>query len=101
MPFHRKLSNVITSQILSILLSKPIKDSQCGYRRYKLSSIVSQNIEEKGYLFESEILLKTINENSTIENMPIPTIYSGSKSNINNVRDTLGFVKLIIKHIIA
>ena len=34
MPYHRRISNKLTSLIISFLSSETIQDSQCGYRRY-------------------------------------------------------------------
>ena len=38
MPLSRIISNTITSQIISLILNKKIRDSQCGYRRYCLKN---------------------------------------------------------------
>ena len=35
MPIHRRLSNIITSKIVSLICKVQIFDSQCGYRRYR------------------------------------------------------------------
>ena len=101
MPIHRRLSNRITSFIISALTFKTIKDSQCGYRAYLLNSVNSKDLKENGFLLESELLLWNINKSSKVKNVNIKTIYSGSKSSINNVKDTLNFIKLIFRYVIA
>jgi len=96
MPFHRRISNKITSFIISILIRKKIKDSQCGYRKYKISSFNINSCIEKGFHFESEILLKSINRKSIIKHVNIETIYNmGNNSSIKNFSDTLKFISLI------
>ncbi len=97
MPFHRKLSNLITSKLISLRISKDIKDSQCGFRRYKLSSLSNFELKENGFQFESEIILKIINKNTKIEHILIPTIYAEEKSSINNIKDTLKFISLYFR----
>ena len=99
MPVLRKLSNTITSKIISYYCDKDILDSQCGYRIYNLDLFKNLNSEEHGYHFETEILLKKINKYSKIRYVEISTIYNGSKSHINNILDTIKFVKLVIKSI--
>ena len=84
-----------------MLVSKSIKDSQCGYRRYALNSITLNDLNEDGFLLESEILLKCLGNKSIIKNIGVQTIYSNSKSHINNIYDTFRFIKLIIRHIIG
>jgi len=97
MPFHRKLSNIITSKLISLRILKDIKDSQCGYRRYKLSSFPNIDLKENGFQFESEVILKLINKNTKIEHILIPTIYAEEKSSINNIKDTLKFISLYFR----
>ena len=101
MPFHRRISNIVTSFIISTLATKKIEDSQCGYRKYKVSAVYIENLKENGFLLESEILLRNIKKNTIIKNVKINTIYSGSKSSINNISDTFNFIKLIFRYIIA
>ena len=99
MPMHRIASNKITSFIISYLAKYKILDSQCGFRRYKNSLFEEDLFLEKGYQFESEVLLKLLKDNS-IKQVPVKTIYNDSKSHVNKVFDTLKFARLIIRHII-
>ena len=99
MPIQRILSNTITSFIISLLIEKKIYDSQCGYRRYKLKNLNNLSIDDNGYLFESEILLKYINKNSLVKNIKIDTIYHNSKSYIHVFKDTAKFLYLIVRYI--
>lgn len=102
MPFHRMLSNKITSMIISFLIKNKIEDSQCGYRKYKLSIFENIELLENGYQFESEVLLKCLNSKSLISNINIETLYpENNKSYMNNSKDTYKFVKLIIRQIFA
>ena len=98
MPLHRILSNLLTSFIISLLSRKKILDSQCGFRRYSLK-LFNKKYDEKGYQFESEILLRGLNANSLIKKINIPTIYNDNKSNMNIFSDTLKFIKMIIRNI--
>ena len=98
MPIHRRLSNKITSSIISYICGKMILDSQCGYRRYKLSDVCSETFIENGFQFESEVLIKLLAENKTsLEHLPIPTIYEKENSSMNNFWDTIKFIRLIIR----
>ena len=67
MPLLRKLSNTITSFMLSKICNVDIYDTQCGYRLYDLSIFDKLKSKENGYIFESEILLKTINNKKQID----------------------------------
>jgi len=100
MPIHRKLSNIITSRIISYICGQTIHDSQCGYRRYKLSEVCSENYIENGFQFESEVLIKLLGiSNCSIYQINIPTIYDSEKSYINNLMDAVKFLRLIVRSI--
>ena len=97
MPYHRRISNKLTSLIISLLSGEMIQDSQCGYRRYKLNEICSEIFIETGFQFESEILIKLFRKKCTYHQLDIPTIYGNEKSSINNIIDTLKFIRLILR----
>ena len=100
MPLHRKLSNKLTSQIISWLCNKNILDSQCGYRRYRLKDLCSKTYSESGFQFESEVLIKLLRDNYSLKHISVPTIYSNENSAMNNFRDTFKFINLIFRHIL-
>jgi len=100
MPYHRRISNKLTSLIISFLSTENIKDSQCGYRRYKLIDICSENFIENGFQFESEILIKILRKKYSYYQINIPTIYGNEQSSISNIIDTLKFIRLFLRSII-
>lgn len=100
MPFHRILSNGITSIILSLCSGlNRIHDSQCGYRAIRTSCIDPQIYNNKGFQFESELILKFGKAGFRFAEVPISTIYNNEKSAINPVGDTLKFIQLVIQSI--
>ena len=100
MPSHRILSNVITSKILSIASGQKILDSQCGYRMIHRDVISKLELNEKGFQLESEMVVEVAKMGVKIGYVDIPTIYNQSGSNISNVKDTLRFIRYIIKEIL-
>ena len=100
MPMSRKFSNRLTSFIISKIVGQRIVDSQCGYRRYRLSSIDDLEFREMGFQFESEVLIKAIHSESKIKQIKISTIYDkNNKSYIKHFSDTLKFIRLIVRSI--
>ena len=97
MPLHRRLSNYLTSKLISLRVRKKILDSQCGYRSYNLQTIASLNFVETGFMLETEILLKSINRSTEINNILIPTIYGDEVSSIRNFSDTTNFIMLYLR----
>ena len=94
MPFHRVLSNTITSFVISIRTGKVIHDSQCGYRLIGLENLNPFLFTNDGFQFESEFLIKMVCAGKSYQEVSIPTIYNTSGSSINNVMDTIRFIKI-------
>ena len=97
MPTSRKISNYLTSRLISYICNSEISDSQCGYRLYNLNLFKDLKSLEDGYQFETEILLKKINRHSSVSYVDITTIYNKNGSSISNIYDTMKFIILIKK----
>ena len=100
MPVHRRISNKLTSWFVSLFLNNKVYDSQCGFRRYKVSSFGRVDCIENGFQYESEVLIKGLLKGS-LSHVEIPTIYSNEKSSINNFVDTIKFIRLIFRNLIS
>ena len=99
MPLLRRLTNYLTSIIISIFSGRRIRDTQSGYRMFSIQSLKSMNIDSTQYDFESEQLFQAGALNMTIGEIPISTVYANSLSYINPLLDTLRFIKLIWRRI--
>jgi glycosyltransferase involved in cell wall biosynthesis len=97
MPFHRILSNTLTSLTISLLTGQLVKDSQCGFRLISADVLTRLILREKRFHLESELLIKAGMNRIPMASIPIPTIYNTEKSSIKHWRDTLNFGSLIIK----
>lgn len=95
MPYHRILSNYLTSFLLSLKLKKMIKDSQCGYRAYKKKVLQKISIHSSGFEAESEIIVRVVRENFNIGFVDIPTIYGNEKSKMKSFQAIKGFLKIL------
>jgi hypothetical protein len=97
MPFHRILSNSLTSLIVSVLSGQLIRDSQCGFRLIDTNVLRRIRLHENGFHQESELLIKAGWENVKIGFVSIPTVYHGENSAIRNIGDTIRFIFLILR----
>ena len=100
MPIHRRISNVITSKLVSLIVKEKILDSQCGFRRYNIKKVLDDTYIEMGFQFESEVIIKLFKGHLKFEHIPISTIYNNEISSMNNIMDTIKFIRLIIRSII-
>lgn len=99
MPPHRKLSNWLTSLIISVFSGKRIRDSQTGYRMISTGLLKSLNVTSVKYDFESEQLFQAGRLSVKFAEIPISTVYEGSHSYINPLKDTTRFIRLILRRI--
>jgi glycosyltransferase involved in cell wall biosynthesis len=97
MPLSRILSNTLTSLIISAMTGQLVRDSQCGFRLLEKNAIDDIILKEVGFHLESELLILAGRKGVRFGFVKIPTIYQQEKSSINNVRDTLNFIQLIIR----
>lgn len=95
MPLQRRMSNKITSKLLSIKTGQTIIDSQCGFRAYRSEVIENIKTEKNGYEAESEILIKSSRLGYKIGSVNISTIYGSEKSKMNGFKTTIDFIRLL------
>ncbi len=97
MPLVRFLTNSFVSKLISIIIKQNVPDTQCGFRLLKKEVLVKLNLSASKYEIDSEVLIKAARLGFKIESIPIQTIYSGQKSQINPFVDTLRFLRFIIR----
>lgn len=101
MPLLRLIVNKVMSAIVSAICGQEIPDSQCGFRMISREAAVRINLECERFDIDSEILIKASRANFKIVSVPIKTIYGQEKSWIDPAKDTVRFLKLIIKLCLA
>lgn len=99
MPPHRKLSNYMTSYIISLFSKFRMHDTQSGYRMISIDLIKRIRMRSFKYDFESEFLFRAGRLDIKYAEIPISTIYEGAPSSVHPIRDTLRFVRLIWQRI--
>ncbi|HTC46534.1 MAG TPA: glycosyltransferase family 2 protein [Candidatus Aquilonibacter sp.] len=91
MPRSRYFSNVIGSRLASALVGCKIRDSQSGFRLFRLDKIDGAKLRSRYYEFEMEILIKMARAGCTIAHAPIRSVYDEghARSKMKPVRDTV------------
>ena len=105
-PKARRRANQIADFWLSWACGYPVEDSQSGFRLYPVALIRSLKIKisaEKGFVFESEILIKAATKGVRSFSVAIPAIYQkGARaSHFRPVRDITHITLMVAKHIIS
>ncbi|MCW8850598.1 MAG: glycosyltransferase family 2 protein, partial [Melioribacteraceae bacterium] len=97
MPIHRRLSNYLTSKILSIKIGGKILDSQSGFRAFRTNILTNVLPVFSGFEAESEMIVNISKNNYSIGFTEISTIYGEDESKMKAIPTILGFIKVIIK----
>ena len=100
MPVERRLTNYLTSLIVSIFSGRRIRDSQSGYRMISTDILRRLRVSSVRYDFESELLFQAGVLKAKIVEVPISTIYENARSYINPLVDTGRFIRLIWRRIL-
>jgi glycosyltransferase involved in cell wall biosynthesis len=97
MPFHRRLSNTITSLLVSARAGVAIKDSQSGYRCISRDVLSTIQLECDGYEAETEMLIKAARRGFIIDFVPIATIYGAERSSMTHWQTTKRFLQVLLR----
>lgn len=97
MPFHRVLSNFITSFLVRLKTRQEIIDSQCGFRIYRTFLLKALPTLSNGFEFETEILFWAAKNSFKITSIPIKTIYNNNKSKMKHFQTTKNFIISLFK----
>ncbi len=99
MPKVRLYTNRLMSALISWVCRQRIPDTQCGFRLIRADVLGRVTLRSTGFQIESEILIEAARSGFKIETVPVQTIYSDEKSNINPCVDTLRFVIFFMKQL--
>lgn len=99
MPFLRWATNHLTSMVVSRLSGTRIHDSQSGYRYLSRRAVKDIPLATTKYDMESEQLIRAGKMGLRIGEVPIETLYHGSKSYIRPFKDTGRFFRMTWRNI--
>jgi len=91
MPYARYYSNTIGSRLASALVGWEIRDSQSGFRLFRLDKLRETKLRSRSYELEMEILIKMARSGCTIAHAPVHMVYDDgqARSKMKPVRDTI------------
>lgn len=97
MPFIRFLTNYLMSSLISAICHQKIPDSQCGYRYLNMKILRDIQLNSHDFEIETEVLVEASKRGYKISSVPIKTIYRNEKSKINPLKDTIRFLKYLVR----
>jgi glycosyltransferase involved in cell wall biosynthesis len=99
MPWLRRATNDVTSWWVSRLAGVPIEDSQSGYRALSARVLRAIRPQSRRFDYESEFLVLAARSGFRIGSAPIPTLYNAPGSHIHPFRDTIRFIRFVVRHL--
>ncbi len=66
----------------------PLRDTQCGFRVFRLEALRGLPLRARGYDIETEMLVKLWRRGAALASVPISAVYAGQVSKLRPVRDT-------------
>jgi glycosyltransferase involved in cell wall biosynthesis len=97
MPWLRRKTNDVTTWWTSYLAGQRVPDSQSGYRAIKVPVLRAVRPVSRRFEYESEFLVRAARKGFRIGQAPIPTLYNAPGSHIHPVRDTMRFIRLVLR----
>lgn len=99
MPWARRyIGNPILSGILRWFFDTPISDSHCGMRSFTADAYKRMSLQTTGMEFASEMVVKAVQENLRIHEIPITYYPRAGESKLNAMRDAARHLRFMLKY---
>jgi len=98
MPASRRISNWLSSALVSRALGVRVPDSQSGFRAMRRDVAARVRAAGRRYEFETEFLFQAARAGFRIGAVEIPTVYRGEVSHFRHVADTLRVTGVFLRH---
>lgn len=99
MPLQRRMSNKLTTFLMSNITGYHLTDSQSGFRALSIRAAkLFLNIEYDDYVYESEMIYQSCKHNLNLKEVPIPSQYGHEKSHIT-FRHALNYFLFALKRV--
>lgn len=96
MPYHRRLSNLVTTFLVGARTTASIDDSQSGFRFIHERVLNKIRTVSCGFEAETEYIIKAAVQGFTFASIPIETIYAGEKSTMTHWHTTKKFISVLM-----
>ena len=99
MPWARRyIGNPILSGILRWLFGTSISDSHCGMRSFTAEAYTRMALQTTGMEFASEMVVKAVQANLNILEIPITYYPRAGESKLNAIRDAARHIRFMLKY---
>ena len=96
-PLLRRIANLTSSLMVSVLCGRRIYDSQTGFRAYSTDLLRRVPLKASRYDLETEVIIKAARKGFRIGHARIQTIYADEVSRFRSIKDSGRFLLVILK----
>ncbi|HLP14705.1 MAG TPA: glycosyltransferase family 2 protein [Bacteroidota bacterium] len=96
MPYHRRLSNIITTAMVRARTGAAVEDSQSGFRFIHARALRLVETTSQGFEAETEFIIRAALKGCSFSAIPIDTIYAGEKSTMTHWQTTVRFISVLL-----
>jgi glycosyltransferase involved in cell wall biosynthesis len=97
-PRANRFSNGISNHFLSRFAARPLRDTQCGLRRYPIEETLALRAFADGYDFEAEVLLRAIWSGLEVIEAPVRVHYPENRRTHFRVRrDVQRIIRTVLR----
>ena len=98
MPPQRRLSNWLSSALVSRIAGNVVPDSQSGFRAFARRVAQQVQPDELHYDYELAFLLGALQGGFRVSSVPVDTIYDGATSYFRTFADTWRIARVFARH---
>ncbi len=103
-PKANQYGNGVSNWWLSLFAGRPLRDTQCGLRRYPVKETLALGVRAHGYAFEAEVVLRANAAGLPIVERQIAVLYSAElarATHFRKVSDPTRIVLTVIRTAVA
>jgi glycosyltransferase involved in cell wall biosynthesis len=102
-PRSNQFGNAVSNLFLSTFSGRPLRDTQCGLRRYPVRETLALGARATGYAFEAEVVLRAVAAGLPIVEVPVAVVYpppAERMTHFRNVRDPVRIVATVVRTVL-
>jgi glycosyltransferase involved in cell wall biosynthesis len=102
-PASNRFGNDVSNFFLSLFAHRPLRDTQCGLRRYPVRETLDLAGRARGYAFEAEIVLRALAAGLPVVEVPVRVVYpppEARRSHFRNVRDPARIIAAVVRTVL-
>jgi len=102
-PVSNRVGNAVSNFFLSRFAGRPLRDTQCGLRRYPVIETLELGCRADGYAFEGEVLLRALGARLPVVEVNVTAVYPASgegQSHFHRLRDPTRIVATVVRTVL-